>query len=382
MDDEHRVGNMLSVAGKFNPIEKLIYDIANDSRQWPVFLRELKEQLGASSVLLAKSDFNYHESRVFHAVGIEHEFIRSYESQFSRSNPWVQQVEWNVNDRVRRGEESISQESLIKTKFYKEWLLPQGLLYSVFIVVKQTAGNIFYIAALRSRDAGSFKDHHLRFLESLIPHVKYATHRGEYMWQLAIVLDVFDCMQFAVMVVDKRGRLLFSNRITEELLNSEDTVQIRDGRVWIQGKQNNADFSSMIVRAAGGREEVGVNNLSKAIMLPRRNKKLPLWVIVSPLTRRLRRVVCQEDEVALIYVISPERVSNISETSLRSLFNLTLAEQKLTRLILEGYRLDEAASHLGISINTARTHMKRIYAKTNTGRQADLVRLFLTSPGF
>ena len=380
MDVEHRVGNMLSVGSKVNRIEKLIYDTATDSRQWPVFLNELKEYLGASAVLLAKSDFKNYESRIFHAVGVKYEFIRSYEGRFVRLNPWLQQEECYVHGRVRRGEDILSPEKLIKTEFYKAWLLPQGLFYSVFTVVKEIGEQVFYIAALRSQEAGYFEDQKLRLLESLMPHLQRATSRGEYLWQLTIVLDVFDCMQFAVMVVDKRGRLLFSNRITEELLNREDGIQIRDGRVWIRGQQKSGSFSKTIVRAATSTEQEGVYQLSKAIMVERGDKKLPLWVIVSPLSRRLRRVVCQEDEVALVYVISPERVSKISETKIRTLFDLTQAEQKLTKLIVEGYRLDEAAKHQGISINTARTHMKRIYAKTNTVRPADLVRLFLTSP--
>jgi DNA-binding CsgD family transcriptional regulator len=372
---------MLSVDSKVNRIEKLLYDTATDSRQWLVFLNELKEYIGASAVLLAKSDYKNYENRIFHAVGIEHEFIRSYEGRFVHSNPWLKQEDRHVRETVFRGENIVTPGSLIKTQFYKEWLLPQGLFYSAFIVVKEKGGKIFYILALRSQLAGAFEDYHLRLLASLLPHLQHATRRGEYLWQLAIMLDVFDCMQFAVMVVDKRRRLLFSNRTTEEYLNSEDGIQIRDGKVWIRGRQNFSSFSNMIVRAATGTEQEEMSTLSKAIMVARHQKKLPLWVIVSPLTRRLRRVVCQEDEVALVYVVIPERVSKMSETRLKTLFDLTNAEQKLAKLILEGYRLDDAAKHLGISINTARTHMKRIYSKTNTERQTDLVRLFLTSPG-
>jgi DNA-binding CsgD family transcriptional regulator len=125
------------------------------------------------------------------------------------------------------------------------------------------------------------------------------------------------------------------------------------------------------------RQEHG-NELGNALMVRRQGKQLPLWVVVSPLGRRLRRVIGQEDQVALIFVVSPERLGSISEVTLRTLFGLTLKEQKLAKLIIEGYRLDEAATHLDISVNTARTHMKRIYAKTDTGRQADLVRLLLT----
>jgi DNA-binding CsgD family transcriptional regulator len=57
------------------------------------------------------------------------------------------------------------------------------------------------------------------------------------------------------------------------------------------------------------------------------------------------------------------------------LFHLTPAEARLAALIVGGYSLHAAACRLHISSNTARTHMKRIYDKTETHRQADLIRL-------
>ena len=40
-------------------------------------------------------------------------------------------------------------------------------------------------------------------------------------------------------------------------------------------------------------------------------------------------------------------------------------------------RLEDAAAVLGISPNTARTHLKRIFEKTATHRQAELVKVLL-----
>jgi DNA-binding CsgD family transcriptional regulator len=216
-------------------------------------------------------------------------------------------------------------------------------------------------------------------MKTLIPHLQKATQRGEYLWRLAIMFDVFDDLPFAVMAVNKQGRLLFSNRSAEVLLRIDDGVNRREGKICISGQNNTTRFAELIRNMASGtiRQEHG-NKLGNALMVRRQGKQLPLWVVVSPLGRRLRRVIGQEDQVAIIFVVSPERLGNISEVTLRTLFGLTLKEQKLAKLIIEGYRLDEAATHLNISVNTARTHMKRIYAKTDTGRQTDLVRLLLT----
>jgi DNA-binding CsgD family transcriptional regulator len=43
--------------------------------------------------------------------------------------------------------------------------------------------------------------------------------------------------------------------------------------------------------------------------------------------------------------------------------------------LLHGERLEDYAARAGISMNTARTHLKSIFAKTETTRQAELVRL-------
>src|SRR5262249_40722153 len=59
---------------------------------------------------------------------------------------------------------------------------------------------------------------------------------------------------------------------------------------------------------------------------------------------------------------------------LHDIYHLTPAEARLAALIVRGYSLHAAACRLHISNNTARTHMKRIYDKTETHRQVDLIR--------
>jgi len=49
------------------------------------------------------------------------------------------------------------------------------------------------------------------------------------------------------------------------------------------------------------------------------------------------------------------------------------------RLVKTPY-LDEVATSLGITYNTARTHLKRIYKKTRTNRISSLIHLIITGP--
>jgi DNA-binding CsgD family transcriptional regulator len=49
------------------------------------------------------------------------------------------------------------------------------------------------------------------------------------------------------------------------------------------------------------------------------------------------------------------------------------------RLLVEGEDLQGAAARLGISVETARSHVKRIMKTTGARRQTELVRMVLSS---
>ncbi len=62
----------------------------------------------------------------------------------------------------------------------------------------------------------------------------------------------------------------------------------------------------------------------------------------------------------------------------RMVFGLSPGQTALAARIASGESLTVAADTLGISINTARTHLKRIYDKTGVNAQTALVRLLLS----
>ena len=56
-------------------------------------------------------------------------------------------------------------------------------------------------------------------------------------------------------------------------------------------------------------------------------------------------------------------------------YDLTPAELRVLLGIVEIGGVPEVAAALGIADTTVKTHLSRLYAKTGTGRQADLVKL-------
>lgn len=58
---------------------------------------------------------------------------------------------------------------------------------------------------------------------------------------------------------------------------------------------------------------------------------------------------------------------------LSGIFGLTGSEARLTQALVLGKSLDDAATEIGVTSSSARTYLKRVFSKTDSKRQAELV---------
>ena len=62
---------------------------------------------------------------------------------------------------------------------------------------------------------------------------------------------------------------------------------------------------------------------------------------------------------------------------LQSTYGLTPSEIRTAELVAEGEVLEEVARKLDLSVNTIKSQLNQIYAKTNTNSRAKLVKLLV-----
>ena len=79
-----------------------------------------------------------------------------------------------------------------------------------------------------------------------------------------------------------------------------------------------------------------------------------------------------------VFVTDPEHRQVSTADVLRALYSLSPAESELVQLLSSGHSLDEAARIRHVTMNTVKTQLKRVFAKTKTSGQADLVQMVLT----
>ncbi|WP_170834578.1 helix-turn-helix transcriptional regulator [Magnetospirillum fulvum] len=181
----------------------------------------------------------------------------------------------------------------------------------------------------------------------------------------------------ALAVLEGSGHVVYRNDKMLALAREGD-VSILNGRVHARSPQIRARLLTAVQdchqAVLGGR-----SHLSRAIAVPRSPERSPLAVLVGS----ARSDVCGDasaSPLVVLLVTDPDACHEIQRSALSELYGMTGAEADVAGMLAEGFSPDEIARELAISLNTVRTHMKRAFEKTRVGRQADLVRVLLTSP--
>lgn len=366
--------DMLS-ASSTTQVFQILLEAATDSRRWHNVLEYLCRELHADGIALGEYHLMTRRGKIGPHIGYNPDYVRLYEERYCKDDPWFSDRDHGLASGTICSDETITTQQLTATSFYCGWLEPQGFSQRLCAVIERQDEHIVYLEVMRGPGRESYTDQDRALVKSVLSYFKMALKCNDYLWQLAILRNMVDNLPVGVVAVDKAGKVLVANRAAVEELDCGKGLLMRGSQLFASAPSINKKLQDSIVAAATN------SNFAGDTLAVRRGGHLaPIWIVITPLGRMLRRVVGQESHVALIFLSLPGRLNQPLITMLKTCYGLTPTEEKLTLLIFEGYRLTDAAERLHISPNTARTHMKRIYTKTKTSYQSELVRVLLTGP--
>ncbi len=178
---------------------------------------------------------------------------------------------------------------------------------------------------------------------------------------------IMDLFPVGVMMTDWDGRLRLANSRAQKILAERDSLFI-DPTGLVRLFDRN---STTLLRQTMRQVRDGADS-SCALNAPRRSGLAALSILVVP--------VGHQPSGAALFLAAPEAPLSIAPATLGGLYGLTLAEARIVIALVAGQKLDEAAQASGTSPHTVRNHLKAIFRKTGTNRQAELVKLVLTGP--
>lgn len=371
---------LVRVEGEALELLPLLYSFEADG--WSTFLGRLSSRIGSGLAAFHRYDFETQRGDFEHGVHVvDAKWREDYERYYSALNPYTQGNRPRLlTDRSVLGSDLLPFDRLVETEFYCDFLRPQKLHHSIGIVVVQERTVNFSLTALRDKRLGPFSADEQRLFTLLGPHLRQALGLRRRLGELEMTLEglsaALDRMPQGALLLDDRNRPVAVNRRAEELLAEGDGLTL--GPMGLAAARS--DETALLRRLLHTGDRGDGDRLRQAggvVKLPRPSLKEPLSVLVSHLA--LPEPLGDHAGLKLVFVTDPEAEPRAPEDLLRALYELTPAEARLTGLLLRGRTVTEAAEELEVTRNTARTHLKRVFSKTGTGRQAELVRLCLRS---
>jgi DNA-binding CsgD family transcriptional regulator len=300
---------------------------------------------------------------------------RDEAAHWRRNDPWVKGAREVGLGRVVLGQELYPPDVFERFPYYQDWSRRQGQFHFVGAIVLLDDGSSATFGIHRPKTSKPFDEADQALAATLLEHYRRAIvlrarlRRTE--MEHAAALQVEQRSGLGVLVVNRDCQLLHANRLGEAGLRAGDGIRVTNGQIGINAPTLRDLLRLLVAEAvdlAGSSIPRRVHEGSIAVA---RRGRLPLTLAVSPLRPPGMGMAVP---AALIFVRDPEMA--VAQTQvLRDLFGLTPAEAAIAADLAQGHALGQIARAHRITINTARTHLKRILAKTGTCQQSQAVAL-------
>jgi DNA-binding CsgD family transcriptional regulator/PAS domain-containing protein len=182
-----------------------------------------------------------------------------------------------------------------------------------------------------------------------------------------------DRIPFGVVLVDGHGRIARVNRTAHDLVVDLPEVTLDDDDLRLPGERG-AELARLIARAVAGSVESG-SKLTGHLEVPGPEGRA-LRILVVPLQSNAGG----SGSACALFLSRSGGGFEPPEDVLARHYALTRSEARVLARLLRGLERNEIAAELGVGRETVRTHIKSIYAKVGTTRQADLVAELLRGP--
>ena len=177
----------------------------------------------------------------------------------------------------------------------------------------------------------------------------------------ALAEEILRLIAIGLVLCDREGRVIYANSAAEEWMRARGAISVRDGRLAARRPDLRRRLELALETAA-----VGEPRAPGALALQRGDgETVPDVVSVLPFAGA---------PCALVVFGGHDWDAGRADLAMRAL-NLTGAERRLVGYLCQGGKLNEAAAKADVTIHTARTYLKRVYAKTGTHGQSELVSL-------
>ncbi len=344
-----------------------IYQGLNGEEPWRDTVRHLSVYMNSGSAVIVVRPSTASDLGFLVSEPRNPEIEDAYRAHFWTEDPFL---ELPIG-RVLTIDEHLGADGWLNSNFYQRVIGKGGIRYGMGINIVSESGTVCRIRLYRMENESAFEQADKERLFELIPHfgqaLGLAARLELHETQSELYEGALNRLHIGAIVLDETQHVLRCNQVAQQMLDEGDGLKRSAGLVEAHYRNERQTLKDLIGSKGASAQVMSVTR-------PSGKRKLGLVV---------RRIPLREESEGkgrpawVIFVCDPDAQTTAPREILRQVFDFTPSEATLAMELANGLSLDEAAEVLSIRRNTARTHLRAIFAKAGVTRQAELVRLVL-----
>jgi DNA-binding CsgD family transcriptional regulator len=354
-----------------------IYDAAIDPTRWQYTLGRICGFVGGYSAALFWHDVAMRNAQALYLFNDDPNYTKLYFEKYLPMDPFFPASNFVEAGVAHRSSDIVPQAELEQTRFYKEWIAPQGIVDAIAVNLENGATRSSLIAIRSHATSGVLDDAALLRLAAVAPHLQRAVAIGRLFDQSkateGVLTETLDHLEAAVLLVGPKGAITFSNDPAKAMLRDGQVVRQHRNALLVVTPKADRILRDCFASAETGDASVGI----RGVAVPLTDTSQEQWFAhVLPLTSGNRKQAgLAHGAVAAVFIRQTAPDAPPPLEAIARLYKLTASEIRVLDAVLKVSGVKAMADMLGLSQATVRTHLHNVFRKTGTSRQSELVKL-------
>lgn len=356
-----------------------IYDSAIDPSRWDATLDKLRGVLNCSDCGLYDINLRAATTRMRTIVGLEAKWVArfvDYADAAAAMMASAPDLMSRALDEPLVGSRDIPEEVFLSNRYWQEWAMPQGHVDFITLNLIRDPGRVAGVALGRHDEHGLITPREVQLMRLFAPHLRRAVIISDLIELKSIEVEALgrtlDMVPSGVVLVAENSEILHANRTAGRMMDEATPVFSVGGKLSVSEPETARQLHRIVRMAAHNEAQIGSAGIGMAL---NSYSDLPATAHILPIaTGALRSRLLPGGAVA-VFVSSSNHQPATNLAPIAETFALSKAETRVLGRLMQGDSLPAVAATLGISRNTAKTHLSRLFSKTGTQRQAELIAL-------
>ncbi|QKS01398.1 helix-turn-helix transcriptional regulator [Sphingomonas sp. CL5.1] len=350
--------------GAFSDLLLALYGGLLEATPWERFLRDFAAWLDATYATLILTAPGMTTPGAILTPGAPAERSEEYAESFFASDPFTGLPEGKVTAFA----EFLGGEMARDSDFYRDFLAAAGGDQILGVDLRFDSGFEARLRATRDRSRPDFGQAERTAFQAIVPHLRHAIGLFERLQvsgaEQGVYRGTVEQMGVAAIILNRDGRVVRTNAVADRLLAAGDGLAVADCRLRLKDAAQRKGLDALL-------RSLDADPAPQRFRIARASGH-DLAAIAKPIAAP---AFMRGGAALALFVSDPGQEAQFDPEAIRDLFQLTRMEANLAVALASGRSLVDAADALGIAHNTARSHLRSIFAKTGARRQSQLVHL-------